>query len=81
MNQISYLLSAKDVRSTKELEFDIPGEAARFFDSSFLIWSARLLVCGGGDLLSKAIKNLVPYFANRPPCYHPIDYLEYSETI
>jgi len=69
------------VRSIKELEFDIPGEAARFFYSSFLIGSARFLVGGGGDLLPISIKNLVPYFANKSPFLHPIDYLKYSETI
>lgn len=69
------------MRSIKELEFDIPGETARIFYSSFLIGSARFLICGGGDLLPISIKNLVAYFANTPPFLHPIDYLKYSETI
>ena len=69
------------MRSINELEFDIPGEAARFFYSSFLIAIALFLLGGGGDLLPISIKNLLPYFANTPPFLHPIDYLKYSETI
>lgn len=69
------------MRSSKELEFDIPGEEARFFFSSFLIGTARFWVGGGGDLLSISIKKLVPYFANSAPFLHPIDYSKYSERI
>ena len=69
------------MRSSKELEFDIPSEAARFFFSSFLMGTALLWVGGGGDLLSISIKNLVPYFADSRPFLLPIDYSKHSERI